>query len=128
MPYTVPTVDDFLARWPIFGDSDSDLIQQMLDEAAGQIDISWREADYQPAILYLSAHLLATDNSDEGAEVVIGGSQGAIASESFGGMSISYATAGSADASANASQYGSTEYGRRFYNLLIKNRGGPLVV
>lgn len=130
MPYTKPTYDQFVERFPIFGDREESLISSLIDEAANSIDQTWRELDYQPAILYLAAHLLATDNSAEGEEVQFGSAGGgAISSESFGGMSISYATAGSAGSgSLSASEaYGSTSYGRRFLQLLRANRGGPLV-
>ena len=129
MPYTKPTVDDFTTRFPIFADYDEDQIQRCLDEAFNMIDATWREVDFQPGVLYLAAHLLATDNAGEGEEVAYGNAgSGAIASESFGGMSISYANGSSNAGSLSASEaYGSTVYGRRFLQLLRYNRGGPVV-
>lgn len=129
MPYTKPTVAEFQARFPIFEDADEAAIQIVLDEAFNSIDETWRELDFQPAILYLAAHLLATDNSGEGEEVEFGNAgAGAVASESFGGMSISYSQGNSSAGSLSASEaYGSTSYGRRFLQLLRANRGGPVV-
>ena len=65
------------------------------------------------------------DNSGEGESVEIGSSGGAagVSSESFGGMSISYATGGSgsgSDAAAYGSSWGSTVYGRRFTAMALK--------
>lgn len=122
MPYTTPTTDDFYTRFPIFADVDEDSLQALLNEAAGQIDNSWREQDYQPAILYLTAHLIALDNSAEGETPDVNGPQ-VISSESFAGMSVSYASRGQLTGAA-ASQYGATEYGRRYYSLLQKNKPG----
>jgi hypothetical protein len=128
MPYTTPTVAQFIERFPNLSESDESLIQVLLDEAARTIDKSYEEHDYQPAILYLAAHLMATDNSAEGEDVELGGTTGGIASESFGGMSISYANGGSAAGSLAASaSYGSTVFGRRFLEIVRRNRGGPLV-
>lgn len=128
--YDAPTPAQFKARFPIFDDQDDPRIQIFLNEAGSSVDRTWNINDYQVAIMYLAAHLLATDNSDEGSEVEIGpAGGGAIASESFGGgLSVSYTTGASAGDAASNSKYGSTEYGRRYYNLLIRNRRGPLVV
>ena len=76
MPYELPTSDMFTTRFPIFADADSDLIDMLILEASGSVDQSWREEDYQPAIMYLAAHLYATDNSAEGSSVNYGGSGG----------------------------------------------------
>jgi hypothetical protein len=127
MPYTVPTYDQFIARFPVFGDKDQTVVEMILAEAASTIDTTWREVDYQPAIMYLTAHMVATDNSGETDVVDVGGSgPGAIASESFGGMSLSYDKSKSAQDAAANSAWGATEYGRRFYQLLKGNK--PAIV
>jgi hypothetical protein len=131
MPYTVPTVDQFQTRFPIFADADTELVQMILDEAAGSVDKSWIERDYQPAIMYLAAHLLATDNSEEGDSVNIGGANaGAIASETFGAISVSYQNSASnvAGSSSLTDLYGGTVYGRRFLALLRRNKPAIVVV
>lgn len=127
MAYTPPTRADFRARFPIFNDVEDAIVDACLAEATATVDESWREADYAPAILYLTAHLVATDNSGEEEAVEIGSGGGAIASESFGGMSISYDSGSTANDAASKSQWGSTEYGRRFYNMLKRNKP-PVVV
>lgn len=125
MPYTIPTADQFFERFPIFEDADEDTITALLAEAASQIDNSWREADYQPAIMYLAAHMWALDNSQSGEEVEIG-SPGSISSESFAGMSVSYSSS-PMSSGVSATGYGQTEYGRRYYQLLLKNKPGVVV-
>lgn len=129
MSYTPPTRAEFLTRFPIFDDPELypvATIDFVLAEAIRTVDNTWMEADYAPAILYLTAHLLATDNSLDGEDVEFGG-MAQVASESFGGMSISYANGASGSLSANE-QYGSTEYGRRFLVLLRRNQTGPVVI
>lgn len=131
MSYDLPTVEQFKTRFPIFSDEDDDRVQMLLNEASSSVDRSWNVNDYQPAIMYLAAHLLATDNSAEGDDVIIGpAGQGQIASESFGGgLSVSYATASPKGGSlSDNDKYGTTTYGRRYYALLLRNRRGPLVV
>jgi L-aminopeptidase/D-esterase-like protein len=124
-----PTLDDFNTRFPAFGDFDPDQAQACLTEAINTVDNSWRDLDYVPAILYLTAHLLATDNAAAGDDISVGAGTGAIASESFGGMSVSYATSGGNNAAAvESSAYATTSYGRRYYGLLKANKTGPVVV
>lgn len=130
MPYTTPTVDQFTTRFPIFADNDPDQIEMILAEAASTgVDTDWREADYQPAIMYLAAHLLSTDNSQEGDEVSIGAAgAGGVASESFGGLSISYDKGNQSGSLSSSEAYGSTEYGRRYLMMLRGNKPGVMVV
>jgi len=130
MAYTPPTRADFLERFPIFDDAELypvTTIDLVLAEAISSIDETWREVDYAPAILYLTAHLLSTDNSEAGSDVEFGGIA-QVASESFGGMSISYSSNSSSGSLASNELYGSTEYGRRFLALLRRNITGPVVI
>lgn len=125
MAYTAPTVAEFKIRFPtvVAGRSD-ELLQMDLDEAMRSVDISWMEGDYKNAIMYLAAHNITTEKAGEGAGGGVG--SGVVSSESFGGMSISYDNTDSADDAAAKSQWGSTEYGRRFYRLLKLNK--PAIV
>lgn len=129
MAYTVPTYADFITRFPIFNDVATypqAVVEALIVEATNTIDTSWREVDYTPAILYLTAHLLALDNSSEGDAVDIGGPQN-VSAESFAGMSVAYSDTAATPGSAAASSYGQTSYGRRYYELLRKNKP-PVVV
>jgi len=121
MPYEKPTTDQFYERFPVFEDKDEDLVQLLLDEASGSVDTCWVEADYQPATLYLTAHLLATDASQTGDSVVVGPTQGGVASESFGPMSISYKDFPAGTLSASET-FGTTAYGRKYLSLLNANK------
>lgn len=128
MAYTDPTFAEFTTRFPIFADMDEGQFDALLEEAKLQVDDGWlSQTNYKVAIMYLIAHLKVTDTSQEGESAVVGGAgSGGIASESFGGMSISYNNGASASNAAANSQWGSTEYGRRFYELLKRNK--PAIV
>ena len=128
MAYTDPTFADFTTRFPVFADMDEGQFNLLLEEAKLQVDSGWlSQSNYKIAMMYLIAHLKSTDESQEGEGVVVGGAaSGGIASESFGGMSISYDTGSTASDAAAKSQWGSTEYGRRFYEMLKRNK--PAIV
>lgn len=133
MPYIKPTLTQFRTRFPVFDDADDALILMLIDEAEGQVSTEWTERDYQPAILYLAAHLLATDPSLSGeAGVVSTGPTGSenIKSESLGGgLSVSYGRdAGAGTDLSSSERYGATEYGRRYLALLRDNFPAIMVV
>lgn len=129
MAYDAPTIAEFKARFPTVAGTKSDpTIQAFLDEATNTIDTSWRESDYKIAIMYLAAHnMTMEDNVDAGAGGGI--TSGLIASESFGGMSISYDNSKSSmsEAAVN-SQWGGTIYGQNFYLLLKRNKPAIVVI
>lgn len=125
MPYTVPTTEQFLARFPVFNSRDEDQIAAILVEASGFVDATWEEKDYQPAIMYMAAHLLTTDSSQEGDDAGSGG-DGVVASESFGGMSVSYVRPTGTSGNSFTNEWATTSYGRRYLALLKMNK--PAVV
>lgn len=123
MAYEKPTAAEFKTRFPIFEDKDDGLVTSIIEEASASVDETWLEADYKTAIMYLAAHLIATENSDEGDSVEVGGAgAGAIASESFGPISVSYRDAEASASVKKAGIYGSTIYGQRFATLLRRNK------
>lgn len=122
MPYTTPTAAEFKTRFPVFVSEGDDRIDAFLVEAQRSVDDSWLEDDYQPATMYLAAHLLLTENQAAGAAV---GTSGVVKSESFGGeISKTYVTGSEEDA---LGLRGSV-YGRRYLELLKKNHGGPFTI
>ena len=126
MAYDAPTVAEFKTRFPalVVGKSDP-LIQMFLSEANRSVDNSWLEGDYKNAIMLLAAHNMTMEDAAAGSS---GGGSGSIgvSSESFGGMSISYDKSDSSNDDAAKSEWGATEYGRRFYRLLKLNK--PAIV
>ncbi len=117
MAVIVPTTEEIVARFP-FLDGREDQIEAILPEAQRGVDESWIEADTKTAIMYLVAHLIEAE--DMGGS----GSGGEVASESFGPISVSYREGGGVALTG----YSSTLYGKRYLDLLRKNRGGPVVI
>lgn len=127
MAYTAPTAADFKARFPVFAGLSDAFVDLLLGEAKLAVDDTWlSQGDYTTGVLYLAAHLAATDKSQATDEGDAGGSGGDIASESWGPMSVSYTKDASSTGDNTASQYSTTEYGRRFLSLLRKNK--PAIV
>lgn len=127
MPYATPTYEEFIARFPIFDNEvkwPQSMVELVLAEAASNIDTTWFEPDYQPAINYQTAHLLSTDNSATGTDPEVG-QPTYISGESFSGMSTSYQKIQGGTLS-QSEMWGSTVYGRRYLDLLRKNK--PAVV
>jgi len=116
VPYIVPTLDEFYVKFPeLEAGADDDAIELRIAEAARYVDDSWREADYQDAILYLAAHWnVAAASADQ---------SGSIKSESFGPISVTYG-----DRNVDDTSLGSTQYGNRFSELRRGNFPAILVV
>lgn len=112
--YEPPTLDDFLARFPMFTGQEEQ-IEAHLEDAIAAIGPSWIERDRKLATMLLVAHNLMADGA--------GGNPGVIRSESFGPISVSYA-----DVQGASGPLGTTEYGRRFLALRKANFPGPVVV
>jgi hypothetical protein len=111
LPYVLPTAAEFKARFEPSFDSLSDAyIDAMIAEAARNVDETWEDLDYQPAIMFLTAHNISEEQSLGG----IIGAPGMITSEKLGDAQDTYAANGSIDA---LSIYGGTVYGRRFAQL-----------
>jgi hypothetical protein len=128
MPYSTPTYEEFIARFPIFDNEvkwPQSMVELVLAEAASNIDNTWFEPDYQPAINYQTAHMLATDNSASGTDPEVG-QPTYISGESFSGMSTSYQKIQGGTLS-QSEMWGSTVYGRRYLDLLRKNKPGVVV-
>lgn len=111
----VPTVLEFQTRFPVFEDNSDAQIQAVIDEAKRDVGDDWVVEDQKPAIMYLTAHLLTTEEGDRAAS-------GEIASESFGPMSTTYR------ASSTTAQWMSTEYGRRYAQIRRRNVGHGIMV
>jgi hypothetical protein len=129
--YDAVTVDMFTTRFPIFADNDPAQLAAVLAEASARVGRSWLARDYPVAIMYLTAHLLTLDASQEGDEVSVGpaGAGKIIASESIAGMSTSYFNPNpGVSQGGSVSEYAITEYGRRYLKLRKLNFTGPSVV
>jgi len=135
MPYTLPTAAQFKAKFPTFAAVGDPTIDLAITEASASVDISWVEADYQPAVLYLAAHIMTIDG------VVIAGSDlgsaggvinaGLVEEMKVGDVMVKLggaAKAGSGSGSGSMSGLRSTGYGLRYLELLRRNRSPVYIV
>lgn len=128
MPYLAPTPTDLKMRFPAFAGVPDPVIQGALDEAGGRVDLSWREVDYQPAMLLYAAHVMTLDGLGTGAEAEAAkAGMGGFKSFRSGQLSLDRGSAGSGS-SAGAGGLASTSYGARFLALLRFNHPPVLVV
>lgn len=133
MALTPPTPDTLTNRYPAFKGTDAGLISLILQEALGAVDETWIPADQQPALLAYAAHLLAIERMGDQSVTLDDGSilptAGPLKSASVGPASFDFSdSALSIQAQQNAASNGlaSTPYGRRYLELLRRNK--PAVV
>jgi hypothetical protein len=120
MSYEAPTLDQFVEQFPEFIEEPSARINAALATAALTVDTTgWLEKSYQPAILWLAAHII----SRQKVASAFSDSPGEIASESIGRISVSYRAGGTGFASLSTSMYGS-----EYLALLRGNHGGPYLI
>lgn len=125
MPYTTPTVDQFRVKFPTFSGVGNPTIQAAIDEASASVDQSWTEADYQPAILYLAAHIMASDGVLFDSLGATGGmiAAGQVSEAKVGDAMVKLGGAGGGSGGGGpASGYASTPYGQRYLQLLRRNQ------
>lgn len=121
MPYIIPTAAEFKARYPAFNEVSDSLIDLVIIDAARNVDTTWCEADYQPAILALTAHLLVEDGVT-GRDINFAG---AITSSKLGDAQDTYS---GLTASQMVGEFNSTTYGRKFMQLRAVNVQGVVLL
>lgn len=121
MPKTTPSLADFRARHAGFAAVADGVVTAFLDEASAYVSQCWSEADYQPAVMYLAAHMMAEEQSAGG--VSAAKKSGPIKRVKADTVEIEYGASATSDASL-----GTTIYGRRFIELRRRNSPRVLVV
>lgn len=121
MPYTKPTVDQFRVKFPTFSGVRNPTVQAAIDEASASVDQSWIEADYQPAILYLAAHIMTLDGVLFDGMGAAGGmiAAGQVSEAKVGDAQVKLGAAGGG---SSGSGIASTPYGLRYRDLLKRNQ------
>ena len=124
MPYTRPTTDQFRVKFPTFSGVGNPTIQAAIDEASASVDQSWIEADFQPAILYLAAHIMASDGVLFDGMGSAGGmiAAGQVSEAKVGDAMVKLGGASGGAGGGSASGYASTPYGKRYLELLRRNQ------
>lgn len=115
MPYTVPAAADLQARYPAFASVATTWIDAVIADASRSVGTDWMEADYQPAIMALAAHMLVREGALGDTKAA-----GPVVSRSFDGMTMTYAqTVG-----VSSSEFESTAYGQQYRRMLRANVAG----
>lgn len=122
MPYVVPTATDLKTRFSTFSGVDDAVAAAAIADASRQVDQTWCEGDFQPAILLLAAHNLALDGHGASREVQLLGFKRV----KVGPLELERASSSS---SSEAGSLSSTSYGVRFAELRSLNfAGGGTVI
>jgi hypothetical protein len=124
---SVPSVAQFLARYPEFSSIDEDRIQALLVDSTDQINSGdWISTDAVRAILALTAHHLSLAMVQT-SQVTGGTVAGPITQETVGPLSVSYKSGGSSSRGgvSNPVDLDETPYG--IYYLNLRDRSFPPV-
>lgn len=121
MPFVPPTYQEFIVAYPEFEDVDQPVVLRALAVGGRNVDDSWIEADFAPAIMLYAAHVLTFGQN----AIDSGGSGARIVSESLGPISVQYERIGT---QFDENYLGTTSYGIEYTVLLRQNRGGPRVI
>lgn len=109
----LPTVAQLKARHPAFASVSDSYIDAVISDASGFIGESeWLERDYQPAIMALACHMMATEGA-------LGGradTSGALTSDKLGDAAQTYATI-----TGGSTDFTTTSFGRQYLRLLRVN-------
>lgn len=133
MPYTLPTAAEFKAKFPTFAAVGDPTITLAIIEASASVDTTWIERDYQPAIMYMAAHIMTIDG------VVIAGAgmgdaggvinAGLVSEMKVGDVQVKLAgAAGGSGGAGAATGMRSTGYGLRYLELLRRNQPAVALV
>jgi hypothetical protein len=135
MPYTLPTATTFKAKFPTFAPVADATIDLAIAEAGSSVDTTWIERDYQPAILYLAAHIMTIDgvlaaavDIDDASSVI---NSGLVTEMKVGDVAVKLASGSSGSGSGSGGSafgYGSTAYGQRYLDLLRRNHPAVALV
>lgn len=127
MAWVAPTVPQFKIRFPAFASVADATVQAVLDEAVGQVGETWIEASRTPAVLQLTAHLLASQGLGLGAGGSGAAIVGTIKRRKVGDVETEFAGTGTIGSGA-LGMYGSTAYGREYLRLMRMNFPAVAVV
>jgi len=122
MAYEAPTPADLRAYYPAFGSVSDGTLQVYLDRAGStDVDQTWREADYQPAIIAAAAHR-AVRAGALGTDTVAGMAAAGLTDFKSGSFEVRFAP--DAAKASVAGGWESTAYGQDYLALLRANKGG----
>ncbi len=125
MAFTAPTAAELKARFLTFEAENDTTVDLALSEAAAMVDDSWTsQADFTLGRMLYAAHVMTLEGFGTGAEA----KQGKAGTFGFSVIKSGALTLERpADKASSPSDLTTTSFGRRFKELLARNRSGPLV-
>jgi hypothetical protein len=128
MAYSVPTAADLKAYYPAFADVADVTVDLYIARVSGtsgaDVDETWTEGDYGPAIMAAAAHRMARAGMLSSG---VAGGGAAAGVESFKSASVSIQFSADAVSASVKGGWASTPYGLDYAELLQRNKGGPRV-
>lgn len=115
MAYLVPTADQLQARFPAFAAVDDAVVTSAIAEAAGRVDDTWAEADYQLAIMLYAAHVMTSDGLGTSDDTLFAG----LRSVTIGPLSFSSVPLDQQSSASGGLR--ATSFGRRYLEILRRN-------
>lgn len=122
MAYIEPTAATFKARYPEFTPVSDVLIGLVLQEAVGEVGITWLERDRARAQMLLTAHRLTLEGEPDRTATGVGiAATGVIKRDKVGDVETEWAGVSGSGSGSSSSGYGSTTYGQEFAALMARN-------
>jgi len=134
MSLTLPSTEQFKARYPAFASAGDALIDAVMMEASAQVDENWLAQDIAPAIMAYTAHLLtvegfgSTMQLPNGASVQVAGPIDAI---QIGDVRTTYANGvvrAKMQMDGKDTGLKETAFGRRFLELRRRNTAPVMAI
>lgn len=125
MAFIEPTIADLRARYPAFAAVADATITYWLTDSARYVDTSWSESDYGPGKVAHAAYEMA----QKGVAGLAGGDivgMAAAGVTDFQSGTFRARFSDEAVKKALAGGYQSNQYGQDYYDLLQRNKGGPI--
>lgn len=128
MAYTVPTAADFKAIYPDFAAVEDATVMAWINRVNGRdVDTSWLEADFAPAIEAAAAHRMVLAKIPGIAASAMAAYAAAGVTEFQSGRTFSVKFNDDVVKRAASGEWDATSYGVEYLALLRKNKGGPRV-
>lgn len=123
MTFPIPSAANVKMKFaPAFDNTADATIEFAIEEAASCVGDGWR-MDQTLAVYYLTAHFLSVAKvsaANDGREVT---------SERFGQISVTYKSGANSSApQASFSDYSTTSYGARYFQIMKKNFPGFIII
>lgn len=127
MAYDPPTPDDLRAYYPAFAAVSDATIALYIDQVNGtDVDESWLEADFAPAIMSAAAHRMVRNGVAIAGGDLAGMAGAGLTDFQSGSMRVRFS-----DEAVKAQIKGgwsTTQYGQNYAEMLRRNKGGPRVI